>query len=208
MRPLDGVVIWRYADTGALIQGGTNSNSQDLPIVRISQSKLLRLRVPVPEDDVRFIHVGDALEVRVDAIDRSFTGKIVRFTRDVNFETRTMETEIDVENQQSLHRSGHVRQHHAAARARKQRRHHSRGSAGAARAARRRSTCSTAPITFTFATSASALRAQKLAEITSGLEPGDRVILGGQDKYQEGEAVNPLMTPGTGLGDRAARPAA
>ena len=24
--PLDGVVIWRYADTGALIQGGTNSN--------------------------------------------------------------------------------------------------------------------------------------------------------------------------------------
>ena len=46
--PLDGVVIWRYADTGALIQGGTNSNSQDLPIVRISQSNLLRLRIPVP----------------------------------------------------------------------------------------------------------------------------------------------------------------
>ena len=51
--PLDGVVVWRYADTGALIQGGTNSNSQDLPIVRLSQSALLRLRVPVPEDDVR-----------------------------------------------------------------------------------------------------------------------------------------------------------
>ena len=32
--PLDGVVIWRYADTGALIQGGTNSNDQALPIVR------------------------------------------------------------------------------------------------------------------------------------------------------------------------------
>ena len=54
--PLDGVVIWRYADTGALIQGGTNSNSQDLPIVRISQSNLLRLRIPVPEDDVRYVH--------------------------------------------------------------------------------------------------------------------------------------------------------
>ena len=34
----------------------------------------------------------------MDAIGRSFTGKIVRFTRDVNFETRTMETEVDVEN--------------------------------------------------------------------------------------------------------------
>ena len=94
----DGVVIWRYADTGALIQGGTNSNDSDLPIVRISQSRLLRLRVPVPEDDVHYIHEGDQLEVRVDAINRSFTGKMVRFTRDVNFETRTMETEIDVEN--------------------------------------------------------------------------------------------------------------
>ena len=101
--PLDGVVIWRYADTGALIQGGTNSNTSDLPIVRISQSALLRLRVPVPEDDVRFIHEGDQVNVRVDAINRSFTGKVVRFTREVNFETRTMETEIDVENQQSLH---------------------------------------------------------------------------------------------------------
>ena len=40
--PLDGVVIWRYADTGALIQGGTNSNTSDLPIVRLSQSRSLR----------------------------------------------------------------------------------------------------------------------------------------------------------------------
>ena len=47
--PLDGVMVWRYADTGALIQGGTNSNEQDLPIVRLSQSELLRLRIPVPE---------------------------------------------------------------------------------------------------------------------------------------------------------------
>ena len=96
--PLDGVVIWRYADTGALIQGGTNSNDQALPIVRLSQSNLLRLRIPVPEDDVKYVHAGDQLQVRVDAIGRSFTGKIVRFTREVNFETRTMETEVDVEN--------------------------------------------------------------------------------------------------------------
>ena len=96
--PIDGVMIWRYADTGALIQCGTNSNDQALPIVRLSQSGLLRLRMPVPEDDVQYVHVGDPLQVRVDAIGRSFTGKIVRFTRDVNFETRTMETEVDVEN--------------------------------------------------------------------------------------------------------------
>ena len=47
---------------------------------------------------MKYVHAGDQLQVRVDAINRSFTGKIVRFTRDVNFETRTMETEVDVEN--------------------------------------------------------------------------------------------------------------
>jgi multidrug efflux pump subunit AcrA (membrane-fusion protein) len=71
--PLDGVIVWRYADTGALIQSGTNSNEQDIPIVRLSQSGLLRLRMPIPENDVQFAHVGDPMQVRVDAIGRSFT---------------------------------------------------------------------------------------------------------------------------------------
>ena len=31
------------------------------------------------------------------------------------------------------------------------------------------------------------IEGQKLAEIAGGLEPGDRVILGGQDNYREGE---------------------
>jgi multidrug efflux pump subunit AcrA (membrane-fusion protein) len=54
--------------------------------------------MPIPENDVQYVHIGDPMLVRVDAIGRTFTGKIARFTRDVNFETRTMETEIDVEN--------------------------------------------------------------------------------------------------------------
>lgn len=192
--PLDGVVIWRYADTGALIQGGTNSNDQALPIVRISQSNLLRLRIPVPEDDVRYVHVGDQLQVRVDAIGRSFTGKIVRFTREVNFETRTMETEVDVENKDlsispgmyanTLLQLGHV------------------------------TNVVTIPVEALVLNSQQekvyvldssnhmhirnvtvGLQGSKLAEITSGLNPGDRVVIGGQDKYQENEEVNALDTP-------------
>jgi multidrug efflux pump subunit AcrA (membrane-fusion protein) len=37
------------------------------------------------------------------------------------------------------------------------------------------------------------LEGSKLAEITSGLSPGDRVVLGGQEKYQEGEEVAPVL---------------
>jgi RND family efflux transporter MFP subunit len=189
--PLDGVVIWRYADTGALIQGGTNSNSQDLPIVRLSQSGLLRLRVPVPEDDVKFVHVGDSLQVRVDAIDRSFSGKIVRFTRDVNFETRTMETEVDVENRDlsiapgmyanTLLQLGHVKNvvtipvEALVLSGRQQKVYVLDG----------HNYVHTRTVEV-------GLEGSKLAEIKSGLTPGDRVIVGGQDKYADDEEVHPL----------------
>src|SRR5262249_12459077 len=96
--PLDGVVIWRYADTGALIQAGTASDTQSRAIVKLSQSTLLRLRLPVPEDAVQFIHEGAVVTVNVDAVHRSFQGKVARFTRNLNLATRTMQTEIDVEN--------------------------------------------------------------------------------------------------------------
>ena len=39
------------------------------------------------------------------------------------------------------------------------------------------------------------LRGSQLAEIKSGLAEGERVILGGQDKYQEGERVTPVVEP-------------
>jgi multidrug efflux pump subunit AcrA (membrane-fusion protein) len=37
------------------------------------------------------------------------------------------------------------------------------------------------------------LRGSKLAEIKNGLEPGDRVVLGGQENYTEGEHVFPIL---------------
>jgi RND family efflux transporter MFP subunit len=192
--PLDGVIVWRYADTGALIQSGTNSNEQDIPIVRISESGLLRLRMPIPENDVQFVHIGDPMQVRVDAIGRSFTGKIARFTRDVNFETRTMETEIDVENQDLSIDPGMY--------------------ANAELQLARANNVTTIPVEalvlkgnqeWVYSVDARnrvhvrrvevGLQGSKLAEIKSGLEPGDRVILGGQENYTEGEEVSPILTP-------------
>ena len=192
--PLDGVIVWRYADTGALIQSGTNSNEQDIPIVRLSQSSLLRLRMPIPENDVQFVHLGDPMQVRVDAIGRSFTGKIVRFTRDVNFETRTMETEIDVDNQDlsispgmyantqmQLARASNVTTIPVEALVLKENREEVY-SLDAGNRVRIRNV-------------EVGLRGSKLAEIKNGLEPGDRVILGGQENYTEGEQVSPISTP-------------
>ena len=190
--PIDGVITWRYADTGALIQSGTSSNDQALPIVKLAQSGLLRLRFPVPENAVKYVKVGDPMQIRVDALDRSITGKVVRFTRDVNFETRTMETEVDVENKDLSIDPGM----YANARLELARAENVltipvealvlRGSGEIVYALDGNNQVRERPVVV-------GLQGAILAEIKSGLVAGDRVILGGQSKYQEGEVVRPVV---------------
>lgn len=192
LAPLDGVIVWRYADTGALIQAGVGSNNQDLPIVKLAQVGTMRLRLPVPESYVRYVHIGDPVQVRVDALNRNFTGKIVRFTRELNFETRTMETEVDVENpglaiDSGMYANAMMRLNHA-------------------------DKVLTVPVGAIVLHGNQAqvfvldstnhveirnvqvgIRGSQLAEIQSGLRPGEQVILAAQGKYSQGEAVTPVV---------------
>jgi multidrug efflux pump subunit AcrA (membrane-fusion protein) len=47
--PYAGVVTRRYANLGTLMQAGTSSSTQAMPLVRLSQDDLFRLVIPVPE---------------------------------------------------------------------------------------------------------------------------------------------------------------
>jgi RND family efflux transporter MFP subunit len=96
--PFSGVVTMRYADVGSLIQAGTASNTQSMPVVKVAQSDLLRLRMPVPEQDVPFIRIGGDVSIKLQATGKTFTGKIIRFTRELSTSTRTMLAEVDVPN--------------------------------------------------------------------------------------------------------------
>ena len=96
--PFTGVVTKRYADTGSLIQAGQNNNTNTLPVVQVAESDLLRLRMPVPESDVPYIQLGGDVLVKVNATGRTFTSKIIRFSRALDTNTRTMLTEVDVPN--------------------------------------------------------------------------------------------------------------
>lgn len=96
--PFDGVVTRRYVDTGALVQAGTSSNTQALPVVSVAQTDLFRLTVPVPESAVPSIQLGSMVNVHVSALNRDFDGKVSRFADSVAQDTRTMHTEIDVPN--------------------------------------------------------------------------------------------------------------
>jgi len=100
--PFSGVVTERYANLGTLVQAGTGSSTQAMPIVQLSQDDLFRLVIPVPESYVRYIHVGDHVDVRVPSLSRTLPGKVARFSVDVREDTRTMHTEVDVPNPQRI----------------------------------------------------------------------------------------------------------
>jgi len=97
--PFDGVVTQIYAFTGALLPAGTASTSKgDSALCRLSQNDRLRLVIPVPERAVSNIHIGESVAVNVSGMDRSFEGKIIRFSDQIDLTTRTMHTELDVPN--------------------------------------------------------------------------------------------------------------
>jgi RND family efflux transporter MFP subunit len=96
--PFEGVVTKRYANTGSMIQAGTSSSTQAMPIVRLSQNNLLRLILPVPESVVPRVRLGQVVEVKVPSMGRTFPGKVARVEGRVDLATRTMNTEVDVAN--------------------------------------------------------------------------------------------------------------
>ncbi len=100
--PFSGVVTQRFANYGTLVQAGTSSSTQAMPLVRLSQDDLFRLVIPVAESYVKFIKVGDPVEVRVPSLGKNFSGKVARFSVDVTQDTRTMHTEVDVPNPQHV----------------------------------------------------------------------------------------------------------
>jgi len=97
--PFAGVITKRFADPGSLIQAGTASNTQTMPLVRVSDNTLLRLDFPVSVDYVRGIRIDAPVSVRVDSLGgRTFKGKIARFSAKVDDSTRTMVVEMEVPN--------------------------------------------------------------------------------------------------------------
>lgn len=96
--PFAGVVTNRYANLGTLMQSGTNTSTQALPLVQLSEDDRFRLVIPVPESYVRYIRVGDPVDVKVPSLEQHFPGSVTRFSVDVRKDTRTMHTEVDVPN--------------------------------------------------------------------------------------------------------------
>src|SRR6202012_1421295 len=152
-----------------------------------------RLRLPVPEDAVGYIHDGDTVQIRVDALHRSLIGKIVRFTRNLSLDTRTMQTEVDVPNKDlslipGMYANTYVQLAHKENVLTIQLLAVQRNDSGkntvlvvdSQNKVHRR-------------TVELGIQGSLLAEVKSGLEQGDRVVLGNAARYQDGEQITPRM---------------
>jgi RND family efflux transporter MFP subunit len=96
--PFSGVLTARNVDTGSLIQAG-DSNTPHSELFHVSSIDKLRLFVPVPEVNTSAVHVGDQVEVTSDAFPgQKFIGTIVRSSDTIDPATRTLNTEVDLDN--------------------------------------------------------------------------------------------------------------
>jgi RND family efflux transporter MFP subunit len=187
--PFDGVVTWRYADTGALVQAGT-SNASAQPVVKLAQVSTLRLRVPVPEALAGQIRAGSPAEVTVQATKEHFTAKVARFTDSLDRSTRTMQVEFDIPNKNNHLAPGMY--------------------ANVVLEVQNKSDALSVPVQALMhnndTTSVMALDAQNRVvvrnvttgiedpsrvEVVSGLKEGDRVVVGNLASFHAGEVVSP-----------------
>jgi RND family efflux transporter MFP subunit len=97
--PFDGKVTARFVDPGALIQNSTTNQTSNQPIVTMVDDRKLRINVYVEQRDVPNVHVGDLVDVSDGSnAERKLRAKIARTSGQLDPRTRTLFTELEVDN--------------------------------------------------------------------------------------------------------------
>ncbi len=122
--PFDGVITGRFADPGALIRAGGGDLGVDEtsglispgategagghregggPILTLADIDKLRVYIYVPEASYPFIHRGTPAMLHFDEFPgRVFNGIVARYASSLDLATRTMLTEVDIDNPNRL----------------------------------------------------------------------------------------------------------
>ncbi len=107
--PFDGVVTARYVDPGALIRASGQSEVPDGaggggqgkagPVLRVADIERLRVYVYMPEAETSLVRRGQSATLTLrEFAGRTFKGTVARFNTSLSLSTRTMLTEVDLDN--------------------------------------------------------------------------------------------------------------
>lgn len=96
MAPFDGVITARNIDVGSLVTADPTSGT---PLYSIDRTDILRVQVYVPQEWVFAVHNGDQATLTVPQLPgRVFHGTVARNASSLQAGTRTLLTEVDIDN--------------------------------------------------------------------------------------------------------------
>ena len=95
--PFDGLITARNTDVGALINAGNGGAAQEL--YHLAATDRLRVFVSVPQNYSRSAAPGVTADLTLTEFPgRRFTGKVARTAQSIDAATRTLLTEVDIDN--------------------------------------------------------------------------------------------------------------
>ncbi|HVW00964.1 MAG TPA: efflux RND transporter periplasmic adaptor subunit [Planctomycetaceae bacterium] len=103
--PYSGVVTKRSFFRGDFIRDAEGGAAQ--PMLTVERTDVLRVVVQVPDRDVPYTDKGDKAILEIDALPgEEFQGVVARTADSENHQTRTMRTELDIQNPKNVLREG------------------------------------------------------------------------------------------------------
>jgi RND family efflux transporter MFP subunit len=90
--PFAGVITLRNVDAGTLVTEGTTL------LFRVAQTNRVRTYINVPQSDAGSVHVGQSAKFSIADLSRTFTGTVTRTSNSLDPSTRTLLTEVQVDN--------------------------------------------------------------------------------------------------------------
>lgn len=110
LSPYTGVITKRSFHNGDFVRdassGGVNGR-EAFPILAVARTDKMRLVIEVPDRDVPYLTVGAPVNLIIDTLpSRHFQGKVARMSYQEAYDTRTMRTEVDLENPDGLLKDG------------------------------------------------------------------------------------------------------
>ena len=105
--PFSGTVAIRYVDPGALVQAALNAQTTALPVLSLSRTDRLRVYVYLDQRNANLVRAGDRAlvadssrpAVRVSAL-------VTRMSGELDTRTRTLLTEVEVDNRKGAIKAG------------------------------------------------------------------------------------------------------
>ncbi|MEC4683326.1 MAG: efflux RND transporter periplasmic adaptor subunit [Nitrospirota bacterium] len=194
--PFNGYIFNRMVDPGATIPATTAALSANSnPLFTVVDTHIVKIVVNIPERDIRYIQVGLPINVMVDAYPGEvFPGKVTRMNPSLDTQTRTLAIEIDMPNPKEILKPGmfakvtlHLDTHRDVPLVPK------------------RAFITRQKKTYLYVVDSGIARkrlvtigiiGRRHAEITSGLSPGDQVVVAGQEHLEDGDHVQTTLLNG------------